>query len=111
MRMRERPGPGFPRRPGRPPKPPALAPAGSHIQRAASWPAENKANSSTLPPLCPRGLSVKEASAYLGVSARGVWRLVGKGLIHPVRLPGIRRVLFDRQDIELLFSNVYKEPH
>jgi hypothetical protein len=39
---------------------------------------------------------------------RHVWRLVKAGVLRPVRWPGCRRVMFDRQDLEALFSDAYK---
>jgi excisionase family DNA binding protein len=47
-----------------------------------------------------RLLGLEEAAAYLGVTPRTVYRLVGEGLLTPVRLPGIRRTLFDRENLE-----------
>jgi excisionase family DNA binding protein len=50
----------------------------------------------------PRLLSREATAAYLGTTARTVDRLVGKGLLTPVRLPGLRRVFFDRADVDAL---------
>jgi excisionase family DNA binding protein len=47
-----------------------------------------------------RLLGLKEAAMYLGVTPRSVYRLVAEGLLTPVRLPGIRRTLFDRRNLE-----------
>jgi excisionase family DNA binding protein len=48
----------------------------------------------------PRLLSREATAAYLGTTTRSVDRLVGKGLLTPVRLPGLRRVLFDRAELD-----------
>jgi excisionase family DNA binding protein len=82
---------------------------GAGVQRAASPPASAAAMRATLPALCqPRGLSVKETAAVLGLPVRSVWRLVRHGVLRPVRWPGLRRVHFDRHDVEALFGDVYK---
>jgi hypothetical protein len=60
--------------------------------------------------LLPRGLSVKAAAAYVGVSARDLWRRVEWGELGVVRWPGCRRVVFDRRDLDALFSSVFKGP-
>jgi hypothetical protein len=48
----------------------------------------------------PRLLSREATAAYLGTTARTVDRLMGKGLLTPVRLPGLRRVFFDRVEVD-----------
>jgi hypothetical protein len=48
----------------------------------------------------PRSLSREGTAAYLGTTARTVDRLVGKGLLMPIRLPGLHRVFFDRLDVD-----------
>ena len=55
-----------------------------------------------------RGLKVHEVATYLNTSRRGVWRLVGRGLLRPVRWPGSRTVRFDLADVEALFGENYK---
>ncbi len=49
-----------------------------------------------------RLLGVADAAAYLGVSARAVWRLLGQGALQRVELPGTRRVLLDVEDLNAL---------
>jgi excisionase family DNA binding protein len=44
------------------------------------------------------------AAEYLHVSVRTVWRLVDSGHLHPVRLPGVARVLFDRAELDRLIE-------
>jgi excisionase family DNA binding protein len=61
-------------------------------------------------PLLPRGLSVKAAAAYVGVSVRDLWRRVERDELPVVRWPGCRRVVFDRQDLDALFSSAFKGP-
>ena len=41
---------------------------------------------------------------YLGVSERGVWRLVDAGHLHPIRLPGLRRVAFAVHELDALIE-------
>src|SRR5262245_21611215 len=41
---------------------------------------------------------------YLGVSVRSVWRLVEAGHLHPIRLPGLRRVAFDVRELDALIE-------
>jgi excisionase family DNA binding protein len=52
-----------------------------------------------------RLLGIEEAVLFLGVTARSLYRLVEKGMLTPVRLPGFRRTLFDRQDLEALVQS------
>jgi hypothetical protein len=42
------------------------------------------------------------AADYLGVSVRSLWRLVDAGHLHPIRLPGLRRVAFDVRELDAL---------
>jgi len=44
------------------------------------------------------------AAEYLGVSVRSLWRLVDNGHLHPVRLPGVSRVLFDVHELDALIE-------
>jgi excisionase family DNA binding protein len=48
----------------------------------------------------PRLLSREATAAYLGTTTRTVDRLVGKGLLRAIRLPGLRRVFFDRAEVD-----------
>jgi hypothetical protein len=47
-----------------------------------------------------RLLGVNAAATYLGITPRSVYRLVEQGLLIPVRLPGLRRPLFDKRNLE-----------
>jgi excisionase family DNA binding protein len=47
-----------------------------------------------------RLLGLQEAATYLGITPRSVYRLVEQGFLIPVRLPGLRRTLFDRRNLE-----------
>ena len=51
-----------------------------------------------------RLLGCQEAATYLGITPRSLARLVAGGLLTPVRLPGLRRTLFDRQNLEDLID-------
>jgi len=44
------------------------------------------------------------AVEYLGVSVRSVCRLVDAGHLHPIRLPGLRRVAFDVRELDALIE-------
>lgn len=52
----------------------------------------------------PRLLRLGEAASFLGVTPRSICRLVARGVLRPVRLPGLRRTLFDRQDLERMVA-------
>ncbi|HSF32514.1 MAG TPA: helix-turn-helix domain-containing protein [Candidatus Tectomicrobia bacterium] len=45
-------------------------------------------------------LGLEEAATYLGITPRSIYRLVAQGLLTPVRLPSVRRTLFDRRNLE-----------
>jgi predicted DNA-binding transcriptional regulator AlpA len=49
-----------------------------------------------------RCLDVAATAIFLGVQRRTVWRLVEKKTLRPIRLPGMRKVLFDVLDLEAL---------
>ena len=55
-----------------------------------------------LPPtLSPRGLNVRQASAYWGVSPGTFRKLVRLGLAPaPLKLPGLDRNVYDRQALD-----------
>jgi excisionase family DNA binding protein len=52
----------------------------------------------------PRLLDVEAAAGYLGVSAWTVRDLVERGTLSRVALPGVRRLLFDRCDLDRLIE-------
>ena len=52
----------------------------------------------------PRLLDVESAADYLGVSAWTVRDLVERGTLSRVALPGVRRLLFDRCDLDRLIE-------
>ncbi len=53
----------------------------------------------------PRLLDVALAAKYLGVSPWTVRDLVQRGSLARVALPGVRRVLFDRCDLDRLIDS------
>ena len=57
-----------------------------------------------------RLLSVQEAATYLGVTPCSVFRLVEQGLLTPLRLPGVRPMLFDRQNVDDMAASA-SQPH
>ena len=52
-----------------------------------------------------RLLGREEAAGYLAIATRSLSRLVEKHVIAPVQIPGVRRVLFDRQDLDALVES------
>ena len=56
----------------------------------------------TVPVITPLLLREREAATMLAVSASqiGIWRRAG--LLHAVRLPGLRAIRYDRDEVELL---------
>ena len=74
---------------------------GTH--RAPVSSATSTTRAATSPATCPaRLLAVKASAVYLGVCVRTIWNLVDLGHLHPVRLPGLRRVAFDIHELEAL---------
>lgn len=57
----------------------------------------------------PRGLSVPDAAEYSGLPTRAIWRLVASGGLPAVRVPGVRRVLVLRDDLDTLLT-AYRTP-
>ncbi len=98
------------RRPaGRPRRVLAGAVAGSPDQRSPLTPAPDAGPGAVFAAtVLPRGLSVKDAAAYVGVSVRELWRKVERGELRVVRWPGCRRAIFDRQDLDHLFAPAFK---
>ena len=101
--------PGFPRRPGRPPRP-VEGPA-RHVPchvpvRASSEARENSALTVAATQdqrsNGPRLVGIAVASRYLGVSAWTVRDLIEHGTLPRVALPGVRRVLVDQRDLDRL---------
>ena len=92
------------RRPGRPrtrPEP-ALRHASSHVARNRESAAVPLVRTTSGPADAPRLLDVEGAAGYLGVSAWTVRDLVERGSLSRVALPGVRRLLFDRCDLDRL---------
>lgn len=52
-----------------------------------------------------RILGRDETARYLGTTPRSVDRLVGKGVLRPVQIPGLHRTLFDKADLEQLIDS------
>jgi hypothetical protein len=59
----------------------------------------------TKPFSAPRGMSGRQAAAYWGVSPGTFKKMVGLGIAPaPMTLPGIDRVIYDRNDIDVAIS-------
>ncbi|MGH8072260.1 MAG: helix-turn-helix domain-containing protein [Candidatus Entotheonellia bacterium] len=52
-----------------------------------------------------RLLSLGAAAIYLHTTERTVRRLIARGILHPVQIPTLRRVLIDRADIDRLIDD------
>jgi hypothetical protein len=52
-----------------------------------------------------RLLGQDETARYLGMTPQSVDRLVGKGVLMPVKLPGLHRILFDKTDLDRLIDS------
>jgi excisionase family DNA binding protein len=93
------------RRPGRPRTRPQPAPrhVSSHVdaepRESAAVPLVRRTSG---PANVPRPLDVEGAAVYLGVSPWTVRDLVERGTLSRVALPGVRRLLFDRCDLDRL---------
>jgi hypothetical protein len=59
--------------------------------------------------LPPRGLPITDAATYSGIPERALWRLISAGALRPIRLPGVRRLLLDRADLDRLLD-AHKAP-
>jgi len=95
------------RPPGRPRTRPEPAPrhVSSHVDTEPRESAAVPLVHRTSGPLdAPRLLDVEAAAAYLGVSAWTVRDLVERGSLSRVALPGVRRLLFDRCDLDRLID-------
>ena len=51
-----------------------------------------------------RLLGLEKAAAYIDATPRTVQRLIKRGLLQPVKLAGLRRVLIDRADLDQLIQ-------
>ena len=47
---------------------------------------------------------MKAAAAYSGLPERTLWRLISAGTLPAVRVPGMRRVLILRDDLDALLE-------
>jgi len=54
--------------------------------------------------LLPRGLPIAAAARYSGIPARRLWAYIEAGRLQEIRLPGCRRVLLDRVDLDALLE-------
>jgi len=92
-------------RPGRPRTRPEPAPrhVSSHVDAEQRESAAVPLVQRTSGPIdAPRLLDVEAAAGYLGVSAWTVRDLVERGTLSRVALPGVRRLLFDRCELDHL---------
>jgi excisionase family DNA binding protein len=51
-----------------------------------------------------RLLGIDKAAVYLDATPRTVQRMIQRGLLRPVRLAGLRRVLIDRDDLDQMID-------
>ena len=93
------------RRPGRPQSVLSGEITGLGIQGAALETTKTAGKASDFAtPLLPRGLPLPAAAAYSGVPVRALWRLIAAGRLAPVRIPGTRRVLLLREQLDALID-------
>ena len=52
-----------------------------------------------------RLLGLDGAAIYLNITPRSIYRLIDRGIIRPVRIPGVRRTLFDKHDLDTLVES------
>jgi hypothetical protein len=52
----------------------------------------------------PRLIGREESAAYLNITTKSLHRLVQRGLLTPIQLPGFRRILFDKLDLDELIT-------
>lgn len=95
-------------RPGRPRKHPATdrmanisAPETGKLNRSAGRPSLN-GNRREVPQ--PRLLSLRQAAEYLSLSTWTIRNLVDNGTLRRVRLGSVRRLLFDRLELDQLIE-------
>jgi excisionase family DNA binding protein len=55
-------------------------------------------------PCQARLLSFESAASYLDVTGQTIRRLIARGVLLPVRIPALRRVMFDRNDLDRLIE-------
>jgi hypothetical protein len=51
-----------------------------------------------------RVLGLEAAAAYLDTTPRTIQRLIARGILTPVNIPTLRRVLLDRRDLDSLID-------
>ena len=82
-----------------------LAAASARLRSRSGRPRTRPTKPET-PPLSPRLLDIEAAAAYLGLSRWTVQNLLDAGTLRRVAVPigakDVRRVLFDRQDLDAL---------
>jgi hypothetical protein len=60
--------------------------------------------------IAPRGLNIRQAAAYWGVSPGTFRKLVRLGLApEPLKLPGLDRNIFDRQALDAAMNTLSAE--
>ena len=85
--------------------------AGSGIQGAPLEPGKHAGRTGDFATtLLPRGLPLPAAAAYSGVPVRALWRLIAAGRLAPVRIPGTRRVLLLREQLDALIDASVTQP-
>jgi excisionase family DNA binding protein len=54
--------------------------------------------------LSGRLLGLAAAADYIDATEQTIRRLIARGVMHPVQIPTLRRVLIDRQDLDRLIE-------
>jgi len=64
-------------------------------------------NKTPLPSIAPRGLNIRQASAYWGVSPGTFKKLVERGLAPaPLKMPGLDRNIFDKVQLDRAMDSI-----
>ena len=58
----------------------------------------------TEPEVVQRLMSFDASAKYCGLTGQSLRRLMSRGILRPVRIPTLRRVLFDKQDLDELIE-------
>jgi excisionase family DNA binding protein len=51
-----------------------------------------------------RLLGLESAATYLDTTERSIRKLIERGVLQPVKIPTLRRVLLDREDLDRLIN-------
>ena len=64
-----------------------------------------EASAQSTPQIEPAALSEGSAAEFLSISPRLLRQLIVRGDLKPIKIPGIRRIVFDVADLRALLSS------